>query len=268
MNAVKFRCADLARAWAPVTLGIGLLLATGGVLAADIEGTLAWERRVALGVPVDGVIAEVLVQEGAQVDSGQPLLRLDRRLFQATVARSRALVESLGPERDEARRELERAQDLYDRTLLSDHELEMARLGHTRADAGLRVAEADLEKARLALQQAELRAPFAALVVRRLAERGQVVVNGLAAVPLLVVADSIAIVARAYVGEEELAGLRAVTEVTVEVAGRQLRGSLRAASLEPEQGPDGGYGYRIDVLLAQPADLRLRAGQRAILRLP
>src|SRR5262245_3622259 len=60
------------------------------------EATLVAEAKVvparyaALSLPIGGVIAEVLVQEGDQVQSGQALLRLDRARSAAEVARAEA----------------------------------------------------------------------------------------------------------------------------------------------------------------------------------
>src|SRR5881394_1569275 len=60
------------------------------------SGTLTAEARVvpahstALGVPAGGIVAEVLVAEGDQVQAGQVLLRLDEARAQATVAQATA----------------------------------------------------------------------------------------------------------------------------------------------------------------------------------
>src|SRR5262245_9949034 len=60
------------------------------------EETLVAEAKVvpahyaALSLPIGGVIAEVLVQEGEQVQSGQALLRLDRARLAAEVVRAEA----------------------------------------------------------------------------------------------------------------------------------------------------------------------------------
>ncbi|HEY5790668.1 MAG TPA: efflux RND transporter periplasmic adaptor subunit [Gammaproteobacteria bacterium] len=245
-----------------------LLCASLPVAAADFEGTLAWARRVELGIPVAGVVAEVLVSDGERVAAGQPLLRLDRRPFAARLAQQRARLEQLVPAADEAQRELERAQELYDRTLLSDHELELARIAVARITAERHALEAEVELARIAYEQAELRAPFAALVVRRLAQPGLVVVNGLQATPLLVLADSEALLARAYVGEEALSGLRTGASVAVSVAGQGLSGEILHLGLEPEESDALTTGYRVDVRLPAGSAAGLRAGLRAVLQLP
>ena len=61
--------------------------ATGTLVA---EARVVPAQRAALGMPSGGIVAEVLVAEGDQVQPGQVLLRLDRARATAAVAQAEA----------------------------------------------------------------------------------------------------------------------------------------------------------------------------------
>jgi RND family efflux transporter MFP subunit len=113
---------------------------------------------------VSGVVAEVLVKPGQRVKKGALLLHLDKTVLQARfdeVAAEHA--QALADEAD-ARREFERAQELFNRTVSSTSELEAAALRHARAQASLGAASARRTIAQKNLNDAELRAPFDGVV--------------------------------------------------------------------------------------------------------
>lgn len=120
--------------------------------------------KVELTTRVSGVVVEVLVKPGQRVKKGAVLLRLDRTVLQARL--DEAMAEQARAQADEtdARRELERSQELYDRTVSSTSELEAATLRHVRAQAALSGANARRVIAQKNLQDAELKAPFGGVV--------------------------------------------------------------------------------------------------------
>ena len=105
------------------------------------------------------------------------LLRLDSRGFQAAVDGAEARLDRARPTLQEARREVERAQELYDLGVLSDHELQLTRIALSQADAEYRLGEAGLTQARLDLEYSALRAPFDGLVLETHVAAGETVVT-------------------------------------------------------------------------------------------
>lgn len=171
-----------------VSRGAVLMLLLCVAAAAHAQGRSPSARTdgaVGLGVPVSGVIGELRVAPGAQVKRGQPLLSLDPRPFRLRLRAVEATVARLRPERDERARDLERAQELYDRTVLSDVELQRARNAAEMAAAAYEEAESARDLAALDLEYSVLRAPSDGSVVGVEAAVGQVVVNRCEAVPLV-----------------------------------------------------------------------------------
>lgn len=236
--------------------------------AEDVPAALQWVRRVELTTPVSGTITEVLVKPTDQVRKGQPLLRLDARGFQSRVEQARAALDRAKPARDEAERELERARELYDRTVLSNHELELARIAFARADAEYRAAQAGLDQAKLDLEYSAIRAPFDGIVVQRSAEAGQIVAAHLQPPVLLVLAEAGRMVVRADVNRAQLGKLTVGQTLPVTVDGKRYEGIVAGIALEPNPEAIGEPVYPVDVQFAPEQMGRYRPGQQATVTLP
>lgn len=142
------------RILAAVLTGMGMLVAIP-LWAAD---------RVELTTRVSGVVDQVLVKAGQRVSKGTVLLRLEKTILQARF--DEAVAEHARAQADEsdAKSELERARELYNRTVSSTTELDAATLRHTRAQAALSAASARRVIAQKNLSDAELKAPFDGVV--------------------------------------------------------------------------------------------------------
>lgn len=140
--------------WALVLAG-GLMLAVTPAGAAD---------DIALTTRVSGVVDRVLVRAGQRVSKGTVLLRLDSTILQARF--DEAVAEHARAQADEAdaKRELERTQELFDRTVSSTTELDASNLRYVRAQAALSAAQARRVIAQKNLSDAELKAPFDGVV--------------------------------------------------------------------------------------------------------
>ena len=130
--------------------------------------------KVELSTRVPGVVEEVKVKAGQRVKKGEVLVRLNNVIFQARVKEAQAEVDRNQVDEEDAKRDLDRAEELYRRTVTSTTELEAARLKYDRATAGLAAAQARLAIAQKNLSDTVLKAPFNGVVAERLAEPGLV----------------------------------------------------------------------------------------------
>ena len=135
----------------------------------------AWSAgRVELTTRVPGVVEEVMVAAGQHVKKGDVLVRLNTVVYEARVKEAQAEVERSRVDEEDARKDRDRAEELYKRTVSSTTELDTARLKHARAKAELMAADAHLTIAQKNLADAVLRAPFNGVVAERPAEPGMV----------------------------------------------------------------------------------------------
>jgi RND family efflux transporter MFP subunit len=133
----------------------------GGMLAAS---PLWAADKIELTTRVSGVVDQVLVKAGQRVKKGTVLLRLDRTILQARFEEAVAEHTRAQADESDAKRELERAQELFNRTVSSTTELDAAVLRQTRMQAALSVATARRVIAQQNLNDAELKAPFDGVV--------------------------------------------------------------------------------------------------------
>ncbi|MBT9569496.1 MAG: efflux RND transporter periplasmic adaptor subunit [Thiobacillus sp.] len=131
------------------------VMATGPLWAAD---------KVELTTRVSGMVDQVLVKPGQRVGKGDVLLRLGKTIFQARLDEAAAELKRAQLEEADAKRDLDRAQDMFNRTVSSTSELDAATLRHARAQAAVAAANARRVIAQQNLNDAELKAPFDGVV--------------------------------------------------------------------------------------------------------
>ncbi len=165
-----------------------LLLAMPLAVAEEYKAHLEPGRQLVLGTLVSGVVGEVRVQPGQMVRQGELLLQLDQREFLAQQRRAQSRLARAESLLGEALREENRARELYDRTLLSDHEMQKAQIGRLEAEARKQDAAAELVQAKLNLERSRIIAPVDGRILEVLAWQGQPLQNALEIQPLLVLA--------------------------------------------------------------------------------
>jgi RND family efflux transporter MFP subunit len=240
---------------------LGLVLLALSARAAEHAAVLEWSQRVDLSTPLSGIIASVQALPGQTVAAGVLLAGLDPTPYKAQVAEARAETDRLAEDEADAKRELARAQELYARTVTATTELDAARLKQVRASAALAAAQARLERARWQLAQAEVRAPFPALILERRAEPGMTVTPQCQPPTLFRIARADEMLARARLTPEQASAVRPQMQAEVLVSGKTYRGTVRGVHyIGADPAP-----YAVDVVIAREDGMM--AGQTAKLRL-
>jgi multidrug efflux system membrane fusion protein len=253
--------------WMRAAALLGWLGSVPGAAAVELSGELEWANRVTLSIPFTGRAKRVEVRPGDLVDAGQALLQLDTRIVTARADQARAAVRRLDLQRAEAKREWERAQELFDRTVLSVRELQLAEIGYNAADADYQAARAALVAAEVELENLQLVAPFAARVLAVHVAPGQAVVNAQQATPLVTLAARDRMQVRAVLTAAQAAGLDPAASVPVRVGDQRFEGRVLQVGAEP-LGSERPALYGVLVEFAVPSAAALRAGQDAMLVLP
>ena len=144
-----------------------------GIQTLEYPGTVAASRDAQIGFEVPGRLVELPVSEGQMVEKGAILARLDARDFQTAVDREKARKEL-------AKADYNRYRELYVEDAISQQELEVKR-------RNFEVADANWKTSRKALEDTNLRAPFAGQVARKLVDD---FANVQAKQPVLVLQDA------------------------------------------------------------------------------
>ena len=236
------------------------VLATNLANAAEFPATLDWSGRSSLTLPVSGVVDQVFAQAGQRVGKGEVLASLDATLFKAGVAEQRADMDRLTEEQADAKRDLDRVQELYARTVASTTELDAARLRFARVTSGLAAVQARVERARRQLADAELRAPFDAVILQRHAEPGMVITSQCQPAVMFIVARADELIAHAQLTPAQAVGLQPGGEAEVMLEGLNLNSTVRALTVDAE--------HRYSLEVAIPRTAKLMPGQQASIRVP
>lgn len=146
----------------PVEIGT----AVPGLIEAAYRGTatLEAEDEATVNAKTGGVIEQVLAEEGERVRAGQVLAQLETDRLRLEVVRAKAALDKL--EQDYKRNE-----SVYQRNLVS-------REAYERTKFELEGARAAHDLARLALRDAEVRAPFDGVVSQRHIKVGNMIQPG------------------------------------------------------------------------------------------
>jgi multidrug efflux system membrane fusion protein len=249
-----------------VLLIIGLLF-SGVSIAQDLEAVTRWHQQVKLSTMADGMVNRVHVAEGAMVSKGMLLIELDQRAYKSQLAAAQSRLEALTQLNAEAKRELDRALELYDRTLLSDHERKLAEIEAAKADAAYRAADAELVRVRLQIDYSRITAPFDGVVERVYVQQGQAVINWDRAVPLVNLCATGVMTAVADIDAASAAKLKPEQAVQIGVRGSWIEGEISKLGLEPvSEGPNGAR-YALEASFSVPDTMLIRAGEKAVLRI-
>lgn len=247
--------------------GLGLMLIQP-LIADDLESRIDWGQRHTISAPLAGVVREISIRPGDRVTEGQTLFTLDTRRLRADARAGEAERERLRLELAEADREVERAEELYDRTLIALRELELTRIERAMAAARLARADAQLQKTRIDLEDSVVRAPAAARVLSVTVSAGEAVSPALAPPVLAVLGSTDPMLAEATVDADTAGRLQPGQPVAVRLdTGEAFDGSVASVGWQLE---DIGFGpgYRLEVHFSTPETARLRAGQSARISLP
>lgn len=141
----------------------------------EFSARLAPVEQVDVRARVAGTLEKVHFRDGQLVRKGAPLFTIDRRQFEAEVARNAASVASARTQGNLARSQLARAEQLLPMRAISQEEADQLRAAAQNAGSTLRAAEAALATAQLNLGYARIAAPIGGRVSRTAVTVGNLV---------------------------------------------------------------------------------------------
>lgn len=163
--------------------------AAAGTSVLDATGYVVARRQATVSSKATGKVLEVLVEEGMSVEADQLLATLDASLPRAQLAleesqlaAAETALEEIRTSIEQARLDFARTQNLAERELASQAELDRNRIGLEGLEARLKYAQRQLEIARrgvdvqrLLVEDMEIRAPFAGVVIAKAAQPGEMI---------------------------------------------------------------------------------------------
>jgi HlyD family secretion protein len=225
------------------------------VRTLQFSARVATLSRVDVGSTVTGRVDQVLVREGDQVRTDQPLVRLEAEELQAAMAQAVATEKQAEATLLAARAELKRTEALVAQGFLSASRLDDARRAVDVAQAQRQAGTAAISAARARLTQTLITAPAPARVLSRQVEPGQIVQPGKALLGLALSGPTQIV---AQVDERFLEQLRVGQKAVVMAdafAGQRLAATI--LSIAPEVDAQRG-AVEVKFSLDQPPPAFLR----------
>ncbi len=213
--------------------------AARGALTEEItaNGTVNPVRVVNVGSQVSGTVDKLYVDFNDEVQSGQILLELDPRLFQAALAQSKAALANAEAQAALASANVRRAAELRRQDFISQQELETQQASARSAAAQVESARAAVQRDRANLDFSIIRAPVGGTIIARKIDIGQTVAAAFQTPELLVIAENLTkMQIEALVAEADIARVRQGQEVrfTVDAFGaREFPGTVSEIRLNP-----------------------------------
>ncbi len=145
--------------------------------AAESQDEVSWGEPLILSSNLAAEVVKSPFAEGDMVKKGALLLQLESSVARARLEQAVAELTHQKLLLTEAQNELQRSEELYERTLLSDHDLDLARIAHAAAQSSYSRARAERVVAQHELALRRVVAPFDAQVLEVFVRAGETI-NG------------------------------------------------------------------------------------------
>ena len=188
-----------------------------------IPGSIVSRSDARIASVVDGRAVWV-ADVGQRVKAGAPIARLDDTVIRLRAADLEAQVSRTRAQRDLAKSQLERYNQLAETHVLSASQLDEARAQLNMTDADVTRAESQLRQAQHEIAESEIRAPFSGVVTERFIQQGEYVSVGAPTVRLVNTGE---IEARATASLDLAANIRPGQAIMVRERDTERTGKVR-----------------------------------------
>ena len=190
-------------------------------LNEEVPGTVQARLKASIEAKVSGRIEKMLVVEGQSVREGDLLAQLDVKEIKAKYDQAIVM-------RDQAERDLQRSALLVGKQAVSKSEFE-------NTEARTRVARSSVTEAETMLGYAALKAPFAGVITKKLADVGDLAIPGR---PILMIENPFDLRFEANVPETYINNIRPGASLTVQISGINEIFNGIASEISPTADPN------------------------------
>ena len=245
------------------------------------SGFLAHEEEVMLSSEVIGKVAELMIEEGDSVKTGDLVLQVDDKNFLAGLEQSEAAVRinKIDIERQEVRaknleRQYERSKSLYEEGLIGEQEyesllnqLDLARIDFLSSKESLAQAEAQLDQVLDNLSKTQIISPIDGVVTSLDIKVGETAIASSTNIPgssLMTIANPESIYTEVLVDEADIANIEVGQRaeiVAIAYPDQPMQGIVRfIANTAKIATGRTGLSFVVKIDITNPGDVVLRPG--------
>lgn len=142
------------------------LKAVDTMLYTDYVADIQAVRNVEVRSKIQGFLDKIFVDEGALVQAGQILFKINDDEQRADVSKAQALLNNATADAKTVALELERVKTLVKKNIITKTDLDVAQAQLKAAEARVQEAKSDLQRAKTLLGYTSIRAPFTGRIDR------------------------------------------------------------------------------------------------------
>lgn len=191
------------------------------IVAVEAAGVIEPSLTVEVKSKASGEILQIDGETGDFIEQGALLVQIDKRSPRNQLAQARAELEAAIARRGIADAQSKRAKTLLESRTINEVDYEQTILEFANAKADVIRSEVAVENARIALDDADVRAPISGTIIEKLVEKGQVISSPTMDVGggtvLLQMANLSSVQVKAMVDESDIGKISPGLPVTVTV---------------------------------------------------
>jgi RND family efflux transporter MFP subunit len=244
-----------------ITAAVPVLVQQSSI-AEPVPASIEAKETTVISSRLMARITSIAVRAGDLVEQGQLLLELEKRDLLAREQQAREQIQAVQARLEEAKQNLERANQLHQRGLIAVADRDAARATASTLEADLGSARQALEQAQVAVTFTEIRSPIPGRVVDRFAEPGDTASPGQ---KLLSLYNPFSLRVEAWVREQLALSLKIGQQLEVEIPSANSNLIASIEEIVPAADP-GSRSFLVRAIL--PPDQGLLPGMYARLHVP
>lgn len=161
-----------------MTVGVVTLTPREVDLQVNLPGRATAFRTAEVRPQVSGILQKQFFTEGSEVKAGEPLYQIDPATYEAALAATEAAIAQAKASVKSTGARFKRFKELLTDNAISQQEYDEAEASYLQAEAALKVAQAEQQRARLNLEYTKVEAPISGRIGRSLLTEGALVSVG------------------------------------------------------------------------------------------
>jgi len=195
-------------------------------------------ENIAIGTPVSGIVTAIYVKWGDQVQTGDPLFKIDSSDLQAQVPPALAKVKEAEANLAKVKNRLRVGEGLSPGVSISVEDMDNRRFDVAIDEAALASAESQVEQIKTEIGRRTVRAPFPGRVLQMKTRLGEYAQGGSLSTPLMLLGDDTQLHVRVDIDENDAWRFQPCAAAMAFVRGHpDLKAPVRYERTEPDVVP-------------------------------
>lgn len=240
-----------------------LIILSMSVYAHGEDATLHWADEVILSSLTSAKVVAIKAPAGSVVKKGEAIVLLDSRSAEARLELYRDKLKTRRALLEEAKAELKRAQQMFQQTMLSEHDLTLAKIGKSKAEAEYQDARAGLALAEQEMDDTRITADSDARVLEIYVEEGQTMNSRMQSQAIARVASATQMEVHRHIAPKQALGLSPGKVAEIKVDGKSYQGKIKSITWPKTMGEP----VRVDLIFEVGRNASLLPGMSADIHL-